>query len=58
MQSRELPSGWDADLPVFQPDKKGIASRDSSGTVLNVLAKNTRGCWVELRTSRRQPRHC
>ena len=41
MQSRELPSGWDADLPVFQPDKKGIASRDSSGTVLNVLAKNT-----------------
>jgi transketolase len=41
MQSRELPRGWDADLPVFQPDKKGIASRDSSGTVLNVLAKNT-----------------
>ena len=41
MQSRELPTRWDADLPVFQPDKKGIASRDSSGTVLNVLAKNT-----------------
>ena len=41
MQSRELPKGWDTDLPVFQPDKKGVASRDSSGTVLNVLAKNT-----------------
>jgi transketolase len=41
MQSRELPRGWDADLPVFQPDKKGVASRDSSGSVLNVLAKNT-----------------
>ncbi len=41
MQSRELPEKWDADLPVFEPDKKGVASRDSSGTVLNVLAKNT-----------------
>jgi len=41
MQSRELPSGWEADLPVFPADKKGVASRDSSGTVLNVLAKNT-----------------
>ena len=41
MQRRELPDGWEADLPVFPADKKGIASRDSSGTVLNVLAKNT-----------------
>jgi len=37
----DLVKTLDADLPVFQPDKKGIASRDSSGTVLNVLAKNT-----------------
>ena len=44
MQSRELPKGWDAGLPVFEPDKKGVASRDSSGTVMNVLAKNTP--WV------------
>jgi len=44
MQSRELPRGWEADLPTFKADKKGIASRDSSGTVLNVLAKNTP--WV------------
>ena len=41
MQRRELPDGWEADLPVFPADKKGMASRDSSGTVLNVLAKNT-----------------
>ena len=31
MQRRELPQGWDADLPVFPADKKGIATRDSSG---------------------------
>ncbi len=39
MQHRELPSGWDADLPTFPPDPKGIASRDSSGKVLNALAQ-------------------
>ena len=40
MQRRELPSGWDRNLPVFPPDSKGIAGRDASGKVLNVLAKN------------------
>jgi len=40
MQHRELPPGWDKDLPTFPPDPKGLASRDSSGTVLNALAKN------------------
>jgi transketolase len=40
MQRRELPEGWDADIPVFPPDEKGIASRDSSGQVLNAVAKN------------------
>jgi transketolase len=38
MQRRELPEGWDADIPVFPADEKGIASRDSSGQVLNVVA--------------------
>ena len=37
---RELPDGWDKDLPVFEADPKGVASRDSSGKVLNQLAKN------------------
>jgi transketolase len=39
MQRRELPQGWDADLPKFPTDEKGIASRDSSGLVLNALAR-------------------
>jgi transketolase len=40
MQRRELPSGWDRGLPVFPADPKGIAGRDASGKVLNVLAQN------------------
>ncbi|HSO78544.1 MAG TPA: transketolase, partial [Chromatiaceae bacterium] len=40
MQRRELPSGWDRDLPVFPADPKGIAGREASGKVLNVLAQN------------------
>jgi transketolase len=40
MQQRELPAGWDRNLPVFAADSKGIAGRDASGKVLNVLAQN------------------
>ncbi len=40
MQRRELLEGWDRDLPVFPTDAKGIAGRDASGKVLNVLAHN------------------
>jgi transketolase len=40
MQRRELPAGWDRNLPSFAPDPKGIAGRDASGKVLNVLAQN------------------
>jgi len=40
LQRRELPAGWDRNLPVFPPDPKGIAGRDASGKVLNVLAQN------------------
>jgi transketolase len=40
MQRRELPEGWDRNLPVFPADAKGIAGRDASGKVLNVLAQN------------------
>ena len=36
MQRRELPTGWDRNLPVFPADPKGIAGRDASGKVLNV----------------------
>jgi transketolase len=40
MQHRQLPEGWDKNLPVFPADPKGMASRDSSAKVLNVLAQN------------------
>jgi transketolase len=40
MQRRQLPQGWDKDLPTFPADPKGVAGRDSSGKVLNALAKN------------------
>jgi transketolase len=40
MQKGELPAGWDKDLPVFPTDAKGLASRESSGKVLNAVAKN------------------
>jgi transketolase len=40
MLFRLLPDGWDKDLPTFPPDPKGIATRDSSGKIINILAKN------------------
>ena len=40
MQQRELPDGWDKDLPTFPADAKGMATRESSGKVLNVVAQN------------------
>jgi transketolase len=40
MQRRELPEGWDKELPSFPADAKGMATRESSGKVLNALAKH------------------
>ena len=40
MQKRELPDGWDKNLPSFPADAKGMASRESSGKTVNALAKN------------------
>jgi transketolase len=40
MQKRELPDGWDRNFPAFPADEKGVAGRDASGKVLNVLAQN------------------
>jgi transketolase len=39
MLKRELPAGWDKDLPIFPADPKGMAGRDASGKALNVLAQ-------------------
>ncbi len=38
MDARTLPGGWDADLPTFAPDSKGIATRDASAKTLNAVA--------------------
>jgi len=40
MQHHELPSGWDKSLPTFPADAKGVATRESSGKVLNAIAQN------------------
>jgi transketolase len=40
IQRGELPDGWGADLPGFPADAKGLATRESSGKVLNVIAEN------------------
>jgi transketolase len=40
MKCRALPDGWDKNLPTFPADPKGMATRESSGKVLNALAQN------------------
>ncbi len=40
MQKRELPDGWDKKLTAFPADAKGMATRESSGNVLNLIAEN------------------
>jgi len=40
MQRRALPAGWERNLPSFPADPKGLAGRDASGKVLNILAQN------------------
>ena len=40
MQHRQLPDGWDSGLPAFAADRKGMATRNSSGLVLNAIARN------------------
>ncbi|MFD7613507.1 transketolase [Streptomyces sp. NPDC059828] len=44
MQRRELPNGWDSKVPDFPADPKGLATRESSGRVLNALAE--RVPWI------------
>ncbi len=40
MAKRDLPQGWDKDIPTFAADAKGIATRESNSKVLNAVAKN------------------
>jgi transketolase len=39
MQHRQLPDGWDRDLPTFPADPTGLAGRAASALVLNAVAK-------------------
>ncbi|HTQ40267.1 MAG TPA: transketolase [Pirellulales bacterium] len=39
MERRELPADWDAGIPTFAPDAKGLATRVSGGKVLNAVAQ-------------------
>jgi transketolase len=40
MQKRELPDGWDKDIPAFETSVKGLAGREASAKVLNAIARN------------------
>lgn len=40
MQRRQLPEGWDQNLPTFAPDPKGKATRETSGVVFNAIARS------------------
>src|SRR3954454_6830379 len=44
MQRRVLPDGWDAEIPSFDPDEKGLATRKASHQVLNAIC--TRVPWL------------
>jgi transketolase len=39
LQKGDLPAGWDADIPAFPADAKGVAGRDANSKVLNAIAK-------------------
>ncbi|HKS39466.1 MAG TPA: transketolase [Blastocatellia bacterium] len=39
MQRGDLPDGWDAGIPVFPTDEKGVAGRDASAKILNAIAE-------------------
>src|ERR1044072_3787273 len=39
MQRGDMPDGWDAGIPVFPADEKGVAGRDASAKVLNAIAE-------------------
>jgi transketolase len=38
-QRRELPEGWDVDIPSFEPDEKGLATRKASNQVQNSISE-------------------
>ena len=45
LQTRTLPDGWDATLPTFDADPKGVATRKASGTVIQAIAATVPELW-------------
>ncbi|MGA8852301.1 MAG: transketolase, partial [Aeromicrobium sp.] len=45
MTARELPEGWDADLPIYEADAKGVATRVASGEFLTAAAPKLPELW-------------
>ena len=44
LRVKGLPAGWDADIPVFSPDKE-VATRAASGEVINAIAAKLPEFW-------------
>ncbi|GGF33594.1 transketolase [Marmoricola endophyticus] len=45
MQTRTLPDGWDAELPSYPADPKGVATRKASGAAINAIAATVPELW-------------
>ncbi len=45
LETRALPDGWDADLPTYPADGKGVATRVASGQVINAVAGHLPELW-------------
>lgn len=45
MSQRQFPADWDAELPVWEPDAKGVATRKASEATLQELAKTLPELW-------------
>jgi transketolase len=45
LKTRSLPEGWDADLPSYPADEKGVATRKASGQVINAVGKHLPELW-------------
>ena len=45
LTTRELPQGWDADLPTYEPDEKGVATRVASGDFLSAAVASLPELW-------------
>ncbi|SIS41845.1 transketolase [Corynebacterium appendicis CIP 107643] len=45
LSARELPAGWADELPTWEPDEKGIATRKASEASIQALAKTLPELW-------------